>query len=83
VINILVIILTITFCLSCANKDNLKWERPTKNMAQTWKEYYEKCLDENPENKEKCNELKQSYEAELESTRESAIDPETGQEPYY
>ncbi len=82
-INILVIILTITFCLSCANKENLKWERPTKNMAQTWEEYYEKCLDENPDSKEKCEELKEDYRMEMESTQQMGTEPDTGQEPYY
>jgi len=70
------------FGLSCAS-NNMEWRRPTMNMAQTWKEYYQKCLDENPDNEEKCRELKKTYEAELESTRQMGRDPETGQEPYY
>ncbi|NIP32024.1 MAG: hypothetical protein GTO02_21515 [Candidatus Dadabacteria bacterium] len=82
-IRILVILITITFWFSCGAKDNIEWKRPTKNMAKTWKEYYQKCLDENPSNKEKCDELKEKYEMELESTQQMGTEPYIGQEPYY
>lgn len=82
-INILIVIFIVGLGLSCGAKDSMEWKRPTKNMAQTWKEYYEKCLNENPSEKEKCDELKQNYQMEMESTRQLGTEPDTGQEPYY
>jgi len=68
--------------LSCAS-NNMEWRRPAKNMAQTWEEYYKNCLDQNPDNKEKCEELKEDYLMEFESTQQMGIEPDTGQDPYY
>ena len=61
----------------------MKWEHPTKTMAETWKQYYEKCLDENPDNRKKCDELKEKYNMELEKTRGMGNEPGIGQETYY
>ncbi len=82
-IKLLLIIFIAFVGFSCSGKDNIEWRRPTKNMAQTWKEYYQKCLDENPDNKEKCEELKEDYRMEMESTQQMGTEPDTGQDPYY
>ena len=57
-LKIVLVLIVAGIGVSCGGKDNMQWKRPTKEMSQTWKEYYEKCLDENPSEKEKCEELK-------------------------
>lgn len=82
-IKLLLIIFIAFVGFSCSGKDNIEWRRPAKNMAQTWEEYYKKCLDQNPDNKEKCEELKEDYRMEMESTQQMGTEPDTGQQPYY
>jgi len=68
---------------SCATNPNVEWDHPTKTMAETWKQYYEECLDENPDNKKKCDELKEKYKMEVEKTRGMGSEPGIGDETYY
>lgn len=82
-IKIIIVMTVLCFGYACGSRDNMEWKRPTKTMSQTWKEYYEKCLDENPSEKEKCDELKKNYQMEMESTQQMGIEPDSGQEPYY
>jgi len=83
VIKLLLIIFIAFVGFSCSGKEGIEWRRPAKNMAQTWEEYYKNCLDQNPDNKEKCEELKEDYLMEFESTQQMGIEPDTGQQPYY
>ena len=68
---------------SCAARPSMQMDHPTKTMAETWKQYYQECLDENPDNKKKCDELKERYKMELEKTRGMNQDQSIGDESYY